>query len=406
MRTRTRLGDSKIVRYGDLATGEPILWKLDHLYETIEDVNNGRARPPSPCTHERIKFGSYPKYTSVWKQYGQEWPATARSDVIVPMNEVLAVGKSAFGQEDSFFRAQARKEIDRYTRVADEVSLLNNIVELDDLPKLINKYRDLAQEMMRRKRVVLNDFKVHNVSTGKIRGGDEPNYLDWQFALRPLLADIQTVANNFRDASARLDAMTGYNPRTVSFGRRYELAPSSRLKDVRPELTLSFRGPFSGTLSGQLATFVPGLSEASFQLKMLADMIGLHIDAKFIYDAIPFTWLLDWFLPIGNYLGTLNSRKWVSVDIDGQLSISTKWDASFTISGYGPSLFHGWQVKTVTESSGTVRLYKRRTVNFGALKTGDLKPVVPDFTLQRGMILGSLAQGFITGRKNGTLLNL
>lgn len=398
MRTRTRVTDPINVNYGDLATGEPLSYTFHRLYEHMIDTNNGRKRPLSPCTHYSVRYTNVPKVVTKWRNYGFIQEATARSDWFSTHNDVLSRALSIFDVADRDFRRQAQKVIDKNTRVADELSLLNNLVELDDLPDLIKKYRSLGETLVSRKRKLFDDGKVRFVdSKGNL--SEEPNYLDWKFALEPLLLDIRTLSNNLRDASSRLHTIASGLPRPISHYLRIGL---DRTWDYGYRGTLlGIQGPFTGTLSGTLSTYVPGMDEASFQMKMLADMIGLHIDAKLLYDAMPFTWLLDWFVPIGDFLGSLNDRKWVQVDIDGGYSVSTKFEGDFRyFEGRPDRPFHGWNKTDFTEGAGKVALYRRRTAYFGKHKDQSLVPKMPEYSEQKLAIIAALGRGFqLSNRK-------
>lgn len=370
---------------------------FDQGYELIRDNNNGRSRPPSSCQHERIKWLKMPEYTvySTWDETYVDGHHYGTSEKV---NELLSYHYSPLRKG---FRVQAQQVIDHTTRVADEVSLLNNLFEIDELPALFLKYKNLSEKFAR----LRGSAKPNKDSNfERLKAKDLPNYLDWEFGLAPLIADLRILHNNIKTVENRVLNLAMGNTHVLS------LKDQSKVNGFLPQAYgynrhQSIDGIFTGSLSGKVTAVIPGLFEAGFQLRVLADTIGLHLDAEVLWDAVPFTWLIDWFLPIGDQLKRYNDRKWVKVDLDGQAYITTKFVGSGSAFGsdYIGSPSSGdadRQNLFVKPGHCTVLKYDRVAINFGRSKrTKQLSLVVPDFDNRKANILAGLAQAKLASRR-------
>lgn len=73
---------------------------------------------------------------------------------------------------------------------------------------------------------------------------------------------------------------------------------------------ISYRCEWVATLSGYIDLGYSPPSQPIDTLAILADELGLNFDAKAIWDVIPLSFVLDYFVPIGDSLESLHPRGW------------------------------------------------------------------------------------------------
>lgn len=349
------------------------------LVEDISDVNNRRSRPPSSCTHSKTQLSRVDRVRQNWMPYG---PFSYGERTILTAYHYELWAKKVHDPRVRDWTRKAMLIISNATSVADEFSLLNNIVELDELPKLFLNYKNLA-----------NAYKSKGSSGSKLKSTvDNVNYLQWEFGIAPLLADMRTLYNNIVTVRSRIQNLAAGKWQVLS---KVEEIPFRHKAVLQNNMTISYLGNTTCSLSGEVLAVIPGLHEAEFQLKVLLDVFGVHLDPAFVWDAIPFTWLFDWFLPLGDYFSSLNTsnRKWVKVDLTGQAYITTKSEGTFSSGVSSPGDPAGYMFRTMSPGEGNFAYYSRQAINFGRSKrAAPLKLVLPDFDSRKLAILASLAQ--------------
>jgi hypothetical protein len=59
---------------------------------------------------------------------------------------------------------------------------------------------------------------------------------------------------------------------------------------------------------------LPGMSKWQQELRAYLDAIGLHFNAAVVWEAIPFSFVVDWFFDVGNFLGQY-SKDWLEPNL-------------------------------------------------------------------------------------------
>lgn len=108
-------------------------------------------------------------------------------------------------------------------------------------------------------------------------------YIEWLFGWKPMIDDVQNVieilGRDFSGSTITAKAMeTSYQEYVVSSIREYR----------------TFKGRHK--ISGKLVVTNPNA--------LLASQMGLTNPASLVWEAIPFSFLVNWFIPIGKYLAT------------------------------------------------------------------------------------------------------
>lgn len=154
-----------------------------------------------------------------------------------------------------------------------------------------------------------------------------PNYwLALQFGWKPLLADIRNFVLTQINAQDRLKQLLRDNGRpvrrkvilfdkTVSESR----ASGSQIVVTQPGLVTQYYpkpGVYSlhtrdydrGWASARFRYWLPdGPRDVLWRAKMMAKIFGLYPSPSVVYNALPWTWLLDWFVNIGDMLENMEA---------------------------------------------------------------------------------------------------
>jgi hypothetical protein len=142
--------------------------------------------------------------------------------------------------------------------------------------------------------------------------------LGWHFALKQFLQDLKKIKNILKSARARLKFLrdsygkpTTYRFRSKGEVESFEIMdPPLRPFDDTP-LGPCFVYPYLWSRKTDLhCTFLtvhtfPGLNAAMALLDVIGAKLGLQNPLKVIWNAIPFSWLLDYFVSTGSFFDRL-----------------------------------------------------------------------------------------------------
>jgi len=213
-------------------------------------------------------------------------------------------------------------------------------------------------------------------------------YLNYSFGLRPFLMDLKNLATGLFTVRDRLIALkAGAGKLNV---RRYSEEDGNLTSSViTPHTANDVKRDWTVNHVKYTATMTytyqyPDIDSDLEGLYALLDAIGLNLNPQIIWDAIPYSFVVDWFFNVGDFLAQLR-KKWVPVTI--------------TIKEFGVSVKMQYYYDRYVRSVGTVstdwmwcgelwhRYYARRPVKvddrcFMLSDTGSLTT--------RKFILGSL----------------
>lgn len=264
-----------ITKWRGICTDEHAAGKSDHaLSITKRDL---RTSTPLNGT---MKLSQFPGYTVELKNY---WSSPVFSSNVVP--------SASFPKSDATYATEliARTSPNRY-----DVDNLQNLVDLKDLPKLVKFAGDTL-----------------------IQKGASA-YLAYQFGWKPLISDL----------SKMLDFQSRANKRAKEIHALYERGGLHRKRDldkVTSESTTTFSDIFVGSqgrldwkvadfLQGRkwgsvrwIPTTLPPRDETAIHAQAMRLVFGAELSPSAVWNAIPWTWLVDWFSNVGDYLVAYNN---------------------------------------------------------------------------------------------------
>lgn len=182
------------------------------------------------------------------------------------------------------------------------MNLLNALYELKDVPGMLRQ-RFHAQNL-------------HEIGS---------YYLAQKFGWDPLLRDIRDTIITQINAQKRLEQLLRDEGKPVR--RKMILADESALVfegsgtgiEVYPSFVTYFyadNGGWQGTIvdkrkvwaSAQFKYYLPsGPRDINWKRRMIASIFGLRPTPAAVYNAIPWTWLIDWYINLGDVLSNLDT---------------------------------------------------------------------------------------------------
>jgi hypothetical protein len=149
----------------------------------------------------------------------------------------------------------------------------------------------------------------------------------WKFGVKPLVRDINSVHAALSNANRKIEELL--TKKFTMYGKHHETASSvtTHFSGNSPA-TLGFFSYEGSTTRETTATWVYGvrkrLNPAYFptfnvlQARTLAESLGLGLDATDIWEAVPYSFVLDWFIPIQTFLEQFGQgdpdSSWLVVD--------------------------------------------------------------------------------------------
>lgn len=178
---------------------------------------------------------------------------------------------------------------------ANSFSMLNFLNELDELPSVLTG-KILLDPITKGTRK-----KVRRTKVIRDLGRIAPNlYLANAFAIGPLINDIASFGSSIEVASRSLKTANNLiaTP-TRFFGSRHNFIDfNQRINDY---LILRVYGTAENSVGGTLYGSLD-MSPEMYRLKSLLDAAGVYVDGAVVWEALPFSFLVDYVLPIGNWL--------------------------------------------------------------------------------------------------------
>jgi hypothetical protein len=136
--------------------------------------------------------------------------------------------------------------------------------------------------------------------------------LSWQFAVRPTLRDLSDLYDSMLNLNEKIEnfrkkgrMLQRRHFRKVFLDSPKNVITESLAENVKCRITSEEKVVCHFTMFYRYA--VPDISVPSNYLNAVRDILGLKLDVSKIWNAIPFSFVLDWFLKIGKWLEQFDS---------------------------------------------------------------------------------------------------
>jgi hypothetical protein len=201
--------------------------------------------------------------------------------------------------------------------VKGELSLINSIIELKDFKSLPNTLRSFGKILR-----ILPSPKGALTLREILRTAAD-GYLQWKFAMQPLISDIRGIISALATSEKRINALVSragrMQTRHFSFsfaeypdrqmlsnfydngpgGSWYPLVGANRHSRSVVYLPTEFHAEIKYTF-----TFTRYQVEHA-RLLALLDALGVNLNPAIVWNAIPWSFVVDWFLNVSSYLNNL-----------------------------------------------------------------------------------------------------
>jgi hypothetical protein len=207
---------------------------------------------------------------------------------------------------------------------ANNVSLINSLIELKDfhsLPKTLGNIYNTGMPLVQR---LLKGVATNNKLTLRklLRTGSD-SYLQTQFNILPLLSDIVAVKRAISDARQQLQRLLANANRPQKRHFRVSLADQyvNKWHQGSQAITLFWCVPnsmrwgrlvsypvreFNATLSYSYS--LPDWVNEDSLIQALLDRMGVNLNPRIIWNAIPWSFVVDWLIGVNQWLDNFRSR--------------------------------------------------------------------------------------------------
>lgn len=310
------------------------------VFDYVNRRPKGGSYPESFCeicsasvsrTSQRSNYTGFPRFST-------NLPAKKFSELgsVPHIKEVI----------DQHYNSLVNRITKERDAISQEWSSLNFIYELKELPDLFLKEARKAES--------IRDM------ISRPRDPESYRYIDYQFGLSPLISDIKAACQHFDSlAQKSKDLKKRFEDRPIRSMRQSTLVmtkdPAMSSQDASVQSWYSIKSRLNGTISMSL----PVLSRVSPEVYQMLDALAVDPSASNAWNALPFSWLSDWFFPVGTYLKSLPSLMQPETLITGTLSHKVVGQFEFKTDRRGDALY--WP-PGLPLGSAVGRYYHRRVL--------------------------------------------
>jgi len=187
------------------------------------------------------------------------------------------------------------------------VDLAQAIAELKDLPGMVKSLRNMFGRA------------VNSFGDGVKRGAD--GYLTYMFAVAPLISDLKKLHNTYSNQELMLAQIRRDNGKGIR--RRLKLCSTSRsttatygfdvgtnpqlVKVGEPRCTEIIESSKDVWFSGRFRYYIPDIGSVAWRNRALRALYGTNPSIRLIWELTPWSWLVDYFINVGDALGNLQN---------------------------------------------------------------------------------------------------
>ncbi len=226
-------------------------------------------------------------------------------------------------------------------------------------------------------------------------------YLMWEFGWKPLLSDLQGMYTLQQELAKHLDQLKRDNGKPIrrrgpirTFSESVTSSPvnASCIEPVLESLFYAETPSYTVTteleelawFSGRFRYWIPDIGSSEWEARAIRALFGLNPTPDVLWNALPWTWLIDWFSNIGDSISNMSENAAENLVMDyGYMMHSYKLkrtiDATCVLKDAGGN-------KRVSCSASQTKIMKKRVVaspfGFGLTET--------DLSVRQSAILAAL----------------
>lgn len=321
-----------VYAYDDVGNSNQHLrdWWLQYHY-MLDQINpsnkDTKRRDPGVCQHLKVDTMFYNPVLSYWDGHHQQTVVNWLADnyyygnglspsgrgVTYPIDKGYSNLIAPFETTDTYRNLCITAFTKQSTQVPAKISLLNFLFELKDfkeLGKSLSKIPKVLKDGSLARHV--NLVSKHKKSLPKVAAkSGVDTFLSWNFQWAPFIGDLQTLTKIGDNAYKRLDYLrkTAGKEVTVHFEKEDcyahpQLGQTVYRNDwgdsAQYYVLSAYECKFVSTW--RLRQNLSGLNDALSGLRAVYATLGLNNPLKAAWNAIPFSFMLDWVGPFGQWL--------------------------------------------------------------------------------------------------------
>nr|WEU70964.1 MAG: maturation protein [Hangzhou steitz-like virus 6] len=198
-----------------------------------------------------------------------------------------------------------------------ETNLVNFLIELKD-------FKHIAQTIMSKASLLQNAKAFMGIRTHNSKKLSSA-YLQWKFAWRPLFNDLYNLWHSYEAYLVRLQEVVRRRntPQQRYWGRNLDVAIGNDTLILGGTTSSGTVGSFTGSVNYRIEEYDPAparysatmryrytmpnwlVSQAYNSWRGEADALGLNRNPATIWNAVPFTFIVDWVVNVGQFLERL-----------------------------------------------------------------------------------------------------
>lgn len=356
-------------------------------FEKIEGSYGGKKKPKRTAV-EHLKelevlkgFVEY-DYPGWGYNYYYTSPSLSRGDLIT-LWYASTFDKVEYKLMNSLYKQTQQGDL--------SFNLFNFLYEAREIPSLLDPLK-VSLKRLKANRLPKGFRRSKRWAKGALKD-IASTYVNGNFGWVPTISDSNELTSRIRSLSnsyQRVKRLVGTRRRT-----RFQQV----LTDL-PPLYID-RSPVTGgystlrvikatcSVTAEWSYDIPMLNSFAF-LSTGLDKMGLHFDLATIWNAVPFSWLVDWVLPIGDALAA-DRKGWTEIRtiISGTVSWAIDYEVRMDLDSYGT-----WAERPATKKEPgliTGRYYYRNT--FSNVEEYRYPPAEPfgGWNVKRAGILSALS---------------
>lgn len=208
-----------------------------------------------------------------------------------------------------------------------EVALANFLAELKDVPRLVR--------------------------TRSLSGA----FLGYQFGVAPVISDLRKMYEMTKKIDTLLKQLRRdngqYVRRRVGLGQSTDSSTTivsgggyvgqTLLLSGTQRRTHTIRSEQKFWFSGRFRYFIPDMGKSHWTPNIVRKLYGLDVNPEVVWNAIPWSWLADWYYNVGDIMSNLSSNAAEDLIMDygfvmGQKSIESEYQVQGSIFNYDRKL--------------------------------------------------------------------
>jgi hypothetical protein len=296
-----------------------------------------------------------------------------RTRIIGPYGATLSssISSNLRDSEIAFLQAYAQKEavsmLKGVSPFSRDYSLTRNLAELKDLPRSIASMQRTADDLRKLYASLTRSPKVRDniFVLGRNTVSDIPSeYLSYHFGWKQLQKDLEDLLKLPEKLSRRLNFLIARSGKPTTFRTKRNSVSSvsgvsgfvyeandeewNQIHSSRVERESELRLVINGTFD------FPPINSPKLRQRFFADKVGVIPRFIDVYNIVPWTWLVDWFTGLGNYLELIEEINHDPTLINWGLMTGHSSGKLVTDYAYTTAMYHNVYVNNVLVQDGWV----------------------------------------------------